>query len=122
MARLARASACGSKVLYHFLFAVFPAKRRKRQTKGEKYPSAEGEKRAGCICPVRMTRPEWLSFDLIEHLRKVGDQVVGLLDADRVADQAFGNAHRRALVGIQLDMAGGGGWADHGFDCAEVGG
>jgi hypothetical protein len=49
------------------------------------------------------------SLDFVERLPKVGDQVVGVLDADRVADQAFGNAHRGALVGVQFDMAGGGG-------------
>ena len=45
-----------------------------------------------------------------ERLRQVRDQVLGILDADRVADQAFGDAHRRALPGVHstwLVVAGG---------------
>lgn len=44
------------------------------------------------------TLPAGLCLDLSEGLGEIGDQIVRFLNADRIADQAFGNAHGGAFL------------------------
>jgi hypothetical protein len=47
---------------------------------------------------------------------QIGNQVVRVFNADRVADEGFGDAAGFALLGRGLHVAGGGGRAGDGFD------
>src|SRR5438552_10907851 len=55
-----------------------------------------------------------------ERLLEVGDEIGHVLDARRVAHQAFRNPGRAPLLVAALDMARHHRWTDHGLDAAQV--
>ena len=55
----------------------------------------------------------------VEGLREVGDQVVGVLDADGVADEVVLDADLETLLGGQLVEAHDGGLLDEALHAAE---
>src|SRR5580704_6412076 len=68
----------------------------------------------------RDKNPHGVSLRLVQCLGEIGDQVVGVFDADGVAYESLGNAKGASFFWRVFDMARRRGRADDGFDRAEV--
>src|SRR5690606_967232 len=63
----------------------------------------------------------WSASGGVERLLEVGDEVLGVFEADREADHAVGDAAAPPLPRVHVAVAGGHRLGDEAFDAAEAG-